>query len=80
MREHGYYGLTEEEVENLYHAMNILDDVQGILSDKIVELELTPSDERKSRRYEDGALNRAYKHIDYAMDFIQQTVRDLRKI
>ena len=80
MREHGYYGLTEEEVENFYHAMNILDDVQGTLSDRITELELTPSDERKNRRYEDSALNRAYTHIDYAMDFIQQTVRDLRKI
>ena len=79
MEEQKYYGLTAEEVDNLYHAINFLDDVSGLISDKIVEIELAPNNERRSHRNEDRALNEAYKHIDYAIDYIRQSIRDLKK-
>lgn len=80
MREQGYFGLTTDEVNILYNAIEQLEKVNDILSDKIVEIELTPSDERKRRRYEDRALNEGYKHIDYAIDYIRDSIHDLRKI
>ena len=79
MREQGYFGLTTDEVNILYQAIKQLEKVNDILSSKIVEIELDSGEKRK-RYYENKALNKGYEHIDYAIDYIRNSIHDLKKI
>ena len=78
MNKRKFYGLDASDIEMLIRARDYLMSLSDTMEHKIEDLELIPEPEQQMHSNELQALERAYRHIDYAIDYVERTMRDLR--